>query len=194
MNYKKAERYIIRRLEKELPEGLYYHGLHHTLDVLDAAIRLGKLEKVSKEELILLKTAALYHDAGFIEKYFLNEEVGAKIAKKSLVKFGYTLKQVKIVCNTIMATRIEAKPANKLEGIIRDADLDYLGRDDFYPISNSLKKELYERGLKYNAKQWKNIMIDFLEKHIYYTRAARKIRDNRKRIYLNQLKKLKTPS
>lgn len=189
VNYKKAERYIIRRLEKELPEGLYYHGLHHTLDVLDAAARLAKMENLSKEETVLVKTAALYHDAGFIEKYFLNEEAGAKMAKKSLGKFGYTAKQVKTICSIIMATRIEAQPASKLEAIIKDADLDYLGRDDFYPISNSLRKELYERGLRYNAGQWENIIIDFLSKHTYYTRSAKKIRDAGKQKYLRQLKK-----
>lgn len=189
MNYKKAERYIIRRLEKELPEGLYYHGLHHTLDVLDATIRLARMEKVSKEETILLKTAALYHDAGFIEKYFMNEEVAAKIAKKSLADFGYTPQQIKTVCNIIMATRIEAEPTNKLEEIIRDADLDYLGREDFYPIADTLKKELYERGLKYNGKQWKKILTDFLERHTYYTKSAKKIRDTQKFEYIKQVKK-----
>jgi uncharacterized protein len=192
MNYKKAEKYIIRRLEKELPEGLYYHGLHHTLDVLDATIRLARMEKVSKEELIMLKTAALYHDAGFIEKYFLNEEVGARIAKKSLLKFGYNPKQIKTISNIILATRIEAQPNNRLEEIIRDADLDYLGRDDFGSIAESLKNELYDRGLKYNAKQWNKIMIDFLEKHTYYTESAKKTRNGGKLKHIKQLKKSST--
>jgi len=192
MHFEKAQRYILKRLDQELPRNLYYHGLHHTLDVADAVERLAKLEKVSKEEVILLKTAALYHDAGFIKKYFMNEEIAAKMAKESLPYFGYTSKQIKTISEIIMATRISVKPVNHLEEIIRDADLDYLGREDFYPIANTLRKELYEYGLKYSGDQWKKILVDFLGTHKYYTKSAKKLRESKKQKYLAQVKKLKS--
>jgi len=190
MQFEKAKRYILKRLGNELAPDLYYHGLHHTLDVTDAVLRLSKLEKVSKEQTVLLKTAALYHDAGFIKKYFMNEEIAAKMAKESLPYFGYTSKQIKTISEIIMATRISAEPKNHLEEIIRDADLDYLGREDFYMIANTLKKELYEYGLKYTGEQWKKILVNFLGNHVYYTKSARKLRELKKQKYLAQIKKL----
>jgi len=192
MQFKKAQQHILKKLRKELASNLYYHGLHHTLDVLAAAVRLAKTEKVSKQELILLKTAALYHDAGFIKKYFSNEEIAAKMAKKSLPEFGYTPGQIKIISGIIMATRINAEPSTLLEKIMRDADLDYLGGDDFYPVANALRKELYEYGLKYSGKEWKQLLITFLEQHTYYTLSAIKQREARKKQYLSQIRKLES--
>jgi len=37
------------------------------------------------------------------------------------------------------------RPANLLEEIICDSDLDYLGRSDFIPVSNTLFEELKPR-------------------------------------------------
>jgi HD superfamily phosphodiesterase len=66
MDFQAAKDYIITRLKNELSTTLYYHGLHHTLDVYNAAEKLAAMEAVSGDDLILLKTAALFHDAGFI--------------------------------------------------------------------------------------------------------------------------------
>ena len=46
------------------------------------------------------------------------------------------------ICGMIMATKIPQSPKNYLEQILCDADLDYLGRDDFYDIGGTLFKEL----------------------------------------------------
>jgi hypothetical protein len=46
-----------------------------------------------------------------------------------------------------------------------DADLDYLGREDFYEISDSLKNELIKFGKISGDRQWDQMQISFLEKH-----------------------------
>ena len=67
MNIKAVENYIYEKLQKNLSPTLTYHGFHHTLDVVDAALSIAKQEKIIDEEsLILLETAVLYHDLGFI--------------------------------------------------------------------------------------------------------------------------------
>ena len=101
INYKNAEKYIIKRLAGDLPEGLHYHGIHHTKDVCEAVERLAIWEGVKGEELYLLKTAALYHDAGFIDSYESNEPIGANLAKEMLPSFGYTEDQIKQVIELI---------------------------------------------------------------------------------------------
>ena len=65
-DYRSAKKYILQRLEHELSDHLYYHGVHHTKDVLKITKKLCKDEKVSKTDTTLLKTAALFHDAGFL--------------------------------------------------------------------------------------------------------------------------------
>ncbi len=191
INYRHAEKYIIKRLAGDLPEGLHYHGIHHTKDVCKAVERLAIWEGVKGEELYLLKTAALYHDAGFIDSYESNEPIGARLAKEMLPNFGYTEPQIEQVIELIEATKIPQNPKNHLEQIMCDSDLDYLGRSDFYPIAETLKQELMKFG-KFNGsdQKWIEMNIGFLSQHKYFTESSKKRRgpDKRKRVEELKLK------
>ena len=60
-----AEKKILERLQKELPSNLYYHGYHHTLDVLQAAMVVSEAEKISYDELKLLELLFVTTMLGF---------------------------------------------------------------------------------------------------------------------------------
>ena len=122
------EKDILAQLENGLSNTLYYHGLHHTRDVFNAALKIAANEKLSATEIKLLRIAVLYHDAGFTVSYKNHEERGCKMAKKNLPAFGYTSEEIDMICGMIMATKIPQNPHTLLERIICDADLDYLGR------------------------------------------------------------------
>lgn len=189
INYRNAEKYIVKRLSGDLPKGLYYHGIHHTMDVCESVERLAIWEGVQGEDLYLLKTAALFHDAGFIHSYESNEPIGAKLAKEMLPNFGYTEEQIKQVIELIEATKIPQNPSNHLEEIMCDSDLDYLGRQDFYPIAETLRKELIEFGkLDDDPKKWIEMNIGFLGAHKYFTESSRKRRGPEKRKRIDELK------
>ncbi|MGB3948048.1 MAG: HD domain-containing protein [Bacteroidia bacterium] len=192
MNFVAAKHYIIQRLIHELPSKLYYHGLHHTFDVYDVAKQLAKTEHVTEDDYILLKTAVLFHDAGFIEQYKHNEPIGVKIAQEALTQFGYTEEHIKTIAGIIMTTNMEQPPQTLLQKIIRDADLDYLGRNDFEVLSNLLKKELNAFGYQYTEEDWDTIQIPFLEKHHYYTTTAINKNDASKQLNIATIKKRQT--
>lgn len=188
INYRKAEKYIVERLKVELPENLYYHDLRHTLDVCAAVERLALMEGVEGDNIFLLKTAALYHDAGFVKQYSNNEEIGADLAKEVLPRFGYTDEQIEVIHQLINATKIPHKPNNKLEEIMCDADLDYLGGGEFHPISEKLKHELMEREIVKTDKQWDELQIKFLEAHKYFTKTAIKLNNDNKSKRIEEIK------
>jgi HD superfamily phosphohydrolase len=187
MDYKKAEEYVFNRLTKELPSNLYYHDFNHTADVVQAADWIAENENVSEEELLLIKTAALYHDVGFIIRYLNNEPIGAHIAQQTLTDFGYTQKQIDRIVELIMATGLPRNPQNRLEKIMCDADLDYLGRDDYFELSGKLQKELMEYGLIMSLKEWYEYQINFLIKHVFYTDTLIKLREQKKQNHLSLL-------
>jgi ligand-binding sensor domain-containing protein/class 3 adenylate cyclase/predicted metal-dependent HD superfamily phosphohydrolase len=189
INYRKAEKYIISRLEQELSDDLFYHSIAHTKDVCHAVERIGKTEGIKGEDLFLLKTAALYHDAGFVKKYSNNEDVGVEMAKEALPRYGYSQEQIEVVSKLIMATRIPQKPTDKLEEIICDADLDYLGREDFHKIADKLKREFLANGVVKNDKNWDELQIKFLGNHKYFTSTSRKLRETIKQQHLAEIKK-----
>ncbi len=191
MNFEAVETYILKKLEEELPNHLFYHGLHHTKDVFSAALNIALEEGITESsELTMLKTASLYHDAGFTVDYQNHEENGCVLARKTLPEFGFTTNEIETICGMIMATKIPQSPQNKLEEILCDADLDYLGRDDFYKIGDTLFSELNFFKLVSDQQQWNRIQVSFLSNHKYFTNYGRSHREGQKQLYLNEIKKV----
>ena len=184
------KKYIIDKLERELPEKLYYHGMQHTIDVFEAAERIAISESVSKEELNLIQVAALFHDSGFTITYKDHEEAGCKLVREVVPGFGYGRREIEQICAMIMATKVPQTAKTKFQKIICDADLDYLGTDRFESIGQSLMQELNGRGASLNVKTWNELQFKFLENHKYYTATCRKSRDPVKFTHLKALKKL----
>jgi ligand-binding sensor domain-containing protein/class 3 adenylate cyclase/predicted metal-dependent HD superfamily phosphohydrolase len=188
INYYKAERHIMKLLEKGLSLSLHYHCIAHTRDVVRSAERIALLEGVTDEGLFLLKSAATYHDAGFIEQYDKNEPVGARLAEEILPKYGYSDAHIQQIKKLIFVTQIPHKPKNLLEEILCDADLDYLGRDDFHTIADALRRELKEHGKIDSDRKWDEIQVMFLESHQYFTQTAIQTRNEKKRQNLLEVK------
>ena len=188
--YSPEEEFILKKLEKELPANLTYHGIHHTLDVFSAAMKIAEAENLSSSEIRLLRIAILYHDAGFTVSYKNHEEEGCKMAKKDLPAYGYSDKEIDVVCGMIMATKIPQDPHTISEKIICDADLDYLGRDDFEKISNTLLEEMKMYTQLHDETAWYRIQKSFLEKHQYHTAFSRNNREDKKQKYLAEINKI----
>ncbi|TVR39312.1 MAG: phosphohydrolase [Cryomorphaceae bacterium] len=188
MHYKEAENWVFAKLAHELEDVLIYHDIKHTADVVRAADRLCYLEGVSKHDTIMVRTAALFHDIGFCEQYMDNEELAAGIASEMLPQFGYSPEEVATIGQMILATRVPHHPYNKLDEIICDADLDYLGRDDFHPIADSLKVELMHYGIIKTDKQWDEIQVKFFNLHRYFTPSAIRLRQVKKAAHLQEIK------
>jgi uncharacterized protein len=186
-NYEAIKQFIIDKLDKNLPNNLFYHGLHHTLNVLKSAEYIGKDEKITEEEMYLLKVAVLYHDSGFLSTYKLHEEAGCEMAKADLPKFGISDKDIETICGMIMATRIPQNPQTHLEKIIADADLEYLGTDDFDKIGNSLFEEVKIYLNVESRRQWDVIQVNFLKNHRYYTRFCQINREPEKQKHLKEV-------
>ncbi len=180
IKYYKTEHHVIQMLESGLDSNLYYHGIHHTKDVVKSVERLALLEGVTDEGLFLLKTAAIFHDAGFLESYQHNEPIGARMAEEILPQYGYTEDHIQTIKELIFVTQIPHRPTNKLQEIICDADLDYLGREDFNEIADKLRRELKERKFISSDKKWDEIQIAFLNQHTYFTKTAIQTRQTMK--------------
>jgi uncharacterized protein len=91
LNFQRARHYDLTRLAHELSPALRYHSLAHTRDdVVPAAERLATLEGVDGEALLLVRTAAYYHDLGFVIQRADHEGASAQIAATILPDYGYT--------------------------------------------------------------------------------------------------------
>jgi adenylate cyclase len=181
---------MLNKLEKELPHYLFYHNVKHTIDVVTQVELIGIGESVDDEELLILKTAALFHDSGHILAYDDHEHYATLIAREILPDYFYTQRQVDAICELIMATKMPPRPKNKLEKIICDSDLDYLGRSDMIPVSNSLFRELKEMDKIDSLKEWNLLQIKFISGHQYFTKTAQSLREINKQKQIERIRKL----
>lgn len=169
--------YALGRLARELSPKLYFHSLEHTRDdVVPAALRLAAMTGISATDTQLLRTAACYHDLGFIERRDGHEEVSARIAAEALPGFGFRPAQVDSVVGMIRATRLPQSPTNLLEQLMADADLDSLGRDDFFVRNQALRDELAAHDHVVSDSVWFRNQLKFLQSHHYWTPAAASLR------------------
>jgi uncharacterized protein len=188
MLFKQAGEYMMCRLRNELPEHLPYHSVEHIEDVCTVAEHIGREENISEHEIKLLLTAARFHDAGFIFSPENHEETSCRIATETLPAYHYETADIELICGMIMATKIPQSPKSHLEEILADADLDYLGRDDFFCIGNKLFHELSLSGQLKSEQEWNQLQVRFLENHRYFTKTALTLRQAKKQEHLEQLK------
>jgi uncharacterized membrane-anchored protein YitT (DUF2179 family)/predicted metal-dependent HD superfamily phosphohydrolase len=194
MKYEQAYRYLMPKLEQELPAHLTYHNFQHTEDVLQATEHLCKAENVSGHERELLLTAALFHDAGFLKTYNGHEEESCNMAREILPSFDYSTQDIDTICDLIMVTKLEQKPTTLLQKIIRDADVHYLGTNNYFTNANKLYNEYKHEGLVKDHRDWHNKQIAFLGDHEYFTRSAIKKYGPWKKNNLQLLSIKKSPS
>ncbi len=188
-NFRGLRFFILNKMKAELNEHLIYHSYEHTLNVEKAAIGYAKLEGLSEEETILVRTAAIFHDTGFILKYNNNESIGATLLKKYAGKYGYSDEKIAIISDIILSTSYSIEPKNLMEKVMSDADHDYLGRPDYHSISVKLFQELEYFGQKMSDAEKLKMQIEYLEsKHKYYTQTALNLRQAGKE---NRIKELK---
>lgn len=189
LDYETLKQKILGLLDEQLPGELYYHGTHHTVDVLEVCDQYIEREKIGDRDALMLRTGVLFHDFGFTRSFENHEKNGAYLAEKILPEFGFSKEEIEVVKGLIMATRIPQSPKTLLERIICDADLDYLGRDDYYPVSKTLFMELKSLDKIADEKQWNELQIRFLEAHEYHTNFAIENRQPEKEKRIEELRK-----
>jgi uncharacterized protein len=188
-DFQKARDYCINRLKNELSPKLTYHNLGHTIkEVIPAVERIAAHENVDHGDQSLLIIAAYFHDLGFIHQRQGHEAISIRIAEQVLPGFGYANKAVGMISGMIQATCIPQSPANLLESILADADLDYLGNESFWKRSQDLRQELENFGQTFTHTDWLTYQMQFIQAHHYFTISQRLLRDGVKQRHLQEIR------
>ena len=169
MQYEEVHTFLLNKLETGLPPYLTYHNAHHTKSVISAAEQLGKSEGISGDELVLLKTAALFHDAGFLQHHQEHEALSCKIARKHLPDYNYSAEQIESICQMIMATKLPQSPADHLGELLCDADLYYLGGNQYIANADNLLKEYIKLDIVKTLHEREIKQVEFFTAHHYFT-------------------------
>lgn len=167
------EEYIKEEMNGGRPD-LYFHNFRHTRDVYDQAELLAHSEGVTDEEKLLIKTAALFHDIGYVYAPHHTIEASEKAARERLPLFQYEPQQIETVCRLMKASHYDYVPKNVPEQIIHDANLMYYGRADYITNTKNLFYELRATSSEHISEQdWFRIQIERLSRHCFYTATAK---------------------
>ncbi len=187
-----VDQYIRELFRDELPQGIKYHNSDHTFHptkgVVAVANNLALSEDISENDRELLITAAYFHDTGYIREYEKNEPIASRMAGRILKLIGYEPEEIEKIQKMILATDPEIEPKTHGEKIICDADLDNLGRDDFFRMDEKLREGRRLRGIDVSDDAiWYRSSLEFLNKHHYYTESQRKLREKGKQKNMKRL-------
>ncbi len=188
MNITKLKNFIIAKLKTELSEKLTYHGVHHTIHVLQTCNQYIKRMNIGAHDAFLLRTAALMHDTGYLWKTDNHEEESIKYAREILTSWKYSTDEIEKIAGMISATKTSQKPTNVLEDILTDSDLDYLGTDKFYSVGERLYNELILYKVISTREEFDRLQVRFLQNHHYNTQFAKKHREPVKQQHLKEIR------
>ncbi|WP_339893518.1 Pycsar system effector family protein [uncultured Algibacter sp.] len=193
MLIEEVEKFVVNQLIEKLDTSFTYHNLTHTQRVVEDAKTLAELSKIDEAQKSLLLIAAWFHDTGYTKGEKNHENESVAIAKAFLEAEKYSKTDIKVICDLILATKMDAVPNNQLEKIIRDADCSHIGSKNYLEISELLRKEWELKcDRTFTEIEWLDENINFLsKKHQFHTNEAALSWDKRKSKNLSELLKLR---
>jgi hypothetical protein len=95
------------------------------------------------------------------------------VARTFLQRLDLDEREIALVESAILATRIPQSPSSIIEEVLCDADLLYLGTEDFYYWSNRLREELeFAHARQFTDGEWIRYNLQFMENHRFRTLHA----------------------
>jgi uncharacterized membrane-anchored protein YitT (DUF2179 family)/predicted metal-dependent HD superfamily phosphohydrolase len=187
MQYQQVYDFLMPRLESELPAWLTYHNADHTKYVISRVELLANAEKISGDDLVMLKTAALFHDAGFLQQSHGHEEISCIMAREILPDHEYNDQQIEHICRIIIATQLPQNPTDRLGEVLCDADLYYILEKNYAANADKMFLEFRHNGDVNSETEWQLKQIEFLANHNYFTRSARSVLEGKKEAIIKEL-------
>ena len=185
------EGFLIQSCDKQHKYTYPFHNISHIYDVVRATEEIADFYKLAKEHRFILKSAAFFHDIGYIQNGPSNHEgESAAIAKRFFEPFLLPRPTLQSIENCIMATRNKQHPTTFLEAILCDADLLHVGGEKFEELNLNMYAEITKlRNFDLDSGVWAAISLQMLEQHSFHTDYARSTYDAGKLKNIKALKK-----
>ncbi|WP_313111352.1 Pycsar system effector family protein [Aequorivita sediminis] len=170
----KAEQFVSHLFETRLSAVNFYHDIHHTRRVVDDISQLAEWEGCSEEEIKILKLAAWFHDTGFVEVDKGHEQVSVKIVQEFLSANQVSKDVIDLVTDLILVSIKDLKPKTKLQKLIKDADCSHVAAENYFEVSNLLRKEnALKLDTSFTDLEWLEGNKEFFEWHKFYSDSAK---------------------
>lgn len=185
---RQAAKFSKTLINNQLPSNMRFHNLLHTEYVVNAATTIGRHYRISDHDMAIIKTAAWFHDTGYCYVYNGHEDSSIGIAATFLKQENCNGQFIDEVTGCIAATKVPQSPQNLLQQIMCDADMSHLADDDYLAYASRLRTE-WELALNklYSDERWRQINLDMLIQHKYFTDYGKIVLQERKLINIDKL-------
>ena len=183
-----AEMFVRTFFKNHISEIYAYHDIEHTFNVVKAVEELTNDKNLDSEEVELLKLAAFFHDLGYDHGAEGHEIRSADYATQFLLRKNYPPEKINIIRACILATKYPQTPQNFLEKLLCDADLNHLGKDNYWQRCNKVRKELeLVRNITMTEEEWIDFELEFMQNHTFHTDVARQLYQKSKQEHIDKL-------
>jgi len=124
----KAQEYVSNFYSTQIKSDLVFHSLKHVQRTVKSVQLLAEESGINPEDTEILILAAWFHDTGHSHTYERHERKSAEIAREFLRENEYPEDKIEKVVHCIWATDLSYKPKDKLEKVLRDADVIHIGK------------------------------------------------------------------
>lgn len=185
----RAKDYVLQLLLSKLPNGMRFHNVMHTQDVVKAAIEIATESCFSSTQSEIVTLAAWFHDCGYTTAYTNHEDSSKTIAADFLNRNNYPQEKTAQVLACIEATRFPQNPESPEEEVLADADLYHFTKTDYSKYERRLRMEFKTYlGKTYTNEEWDETNYALLKQHSYYTAYGKTVLQKFKEVNMEMLK------
>ena len=185
-----ASVFVYNLLKERLPDSVLFHNYRLTVDVANAARKIGARTGLDDEDLELVVLAAWFHNTGFTEGTNGHVESSVRIAAGFLEAHEVGDEAIARVANLIRVSHSDAEPQDDAERVMQDAARSYLGRKKFFLYSDRLRQEKQMTGEgEYDDQEWAEYQMHELGGPPFQTKYARKKYEDRRQRNLKQVQR-----
>jgi hypothetical protein len=170
-----VEEIVTKMFDDEAPPNLYFHNSSLVKNICNQVDLISNAEKISEEEYVNLKLAAVFLLTGYLTDYEKPMEQAIKLVLKVLPGYGFSPENIeattRLITNSFTDNYVTVS-----DDILHDARYEYLGRVDFMKLTDKLLREMSEYGMQENKSKWIGDQRNFLRDHQFRTNTARLLR------------------
>lgn len=160
----------VREIYSKIPRFYRYHTLKHTIAVVESAKLIVREDGLTEHDGLLAEAAAWFHDVGYLRSLADHESMSAFRSLLFLTRLGINGNDVELIEQSILVTKLGAKPQSLVQQVLCDADMAHLASDDFLLWSDRLRKEWGAiRGLIMTDREWIQNNINFMRTVQFHT-------------------------
>jgi class 3 adenylate cyclase len=171
------EEEVVEWFRDNMQDNLIFHDDKNLKNILTQAELIGRAERISDGEMILVQLASLFVMTGFVVSYTDPYSESVKIMEEKAPDYGFDKEHVQNAA-AVLLDAVSESPTSVTGQIVNDAIFDYYARVDLLIRLDLLFREESSLLNITDKIKWYNDQLLRIGRHSFYTSTARLLRSN----------------